>query len=258
MSDPNNIYPTDRNRTDLDLDQVRGDSGASRQVLSESEGIGSEDTVVERRDFRIRVADTRGRRSKVSLLIERMYSWRGYQTGTAKELPQNPHHITLVASRNDEVFGTITVGLDSSLGLTVDELYRDELDAIRAEGRSVCEFVKLAVDFNYGTKDALASLFHLAYMYAHRINCCDDIVIEVNPRHMVYYKRMLGFTQAGPERTCERVSAPAVLLRLPCTYAAEQIARHGGHKADGARSLYPYFFSSQEEAGLCARIQHLA
>jgi hypothetical protein len=257
MGDLNDI-PVDSRKNNAEADQRRGASDPVLARSSETERVGSDDSVIERRDFRIRLADTRGRRSKVSLLIERMYSWRGYQTSTAKELPQNPHHITLVASRSDEVFGTLTVGLDSSFGLTVDELYREEINVIRAEGRRVCEFVKLAVDFNYGTKDALASLFHLAYMYAHRINRCDDIVIEVNPRHRVYYKRMLGFTQAGPERTCERVSATAVLLRLPCTYAAEQIAQHGGHKTEGARSLYPYFFSTQEEAGLCARLQRLA
>jgi hypothetical protein len=95
-------------------------------------------------------------------------------------------------------------------------------------------------------------------MYAYRLNHADDIVIEVNPRHVAYYKRMLGFTQAGAQRMCERVSAPAVLLHLPCSYAAEQIARHGGHQTSEGRSLYPYFFSTKEEEGLCGRLERLA
>jgi hypothetical protein len=253
-----------------DPQRVCADSGTMRPFSREVMRAGSEDALIERRDFRIRVADTQGHRSNVSLLIERMYSWRGYQTNTAKVLKQTPNHITLVASRNEHSFGTLTVGLDSASGLVGDELYRPELDAIRAEGRTVCEFGKLAVDPEYGTKDVLAALFHLAFMYAYRINHCDDIVIEVNPRHVVFYKRMLGFVQAGPERTCERVSAAAILLRLPCAYAAAQITRYGGTYAAeqldgqaaagnrGTRSLYPFFFSVNEEEGLCARLQRLS
>jgi hypothetical protein len=218
---------------------------------------GNEEVLVERQDFRIRVADTQGERSKVSLLINRMYSWRGYQTIDAGPAAAAANQITLVASRLDDWFGTITVGIDSPSGLLVDELYREEIDAIRAKGRSVCEFGKLAVADN-NKKDVLASLFHLAFIYAHRIHACDDIVIEVNPRHVAFYRRWLGFAQAGPERTCERVNAPAMLLRLPCAYAAEQIAQHGGHKTEGGRSLYPYFFSEREEEGLCARLKRLA
>ena len=41
----------------------------------------------------------------------------------------------------------------------------------------------------------------------------DYVVIEVNPRHVRYYERMLGFEVIGPERMNPRVEAPAVLLR---------------------------------------------
>lgn len=212
------------------------------------------DAVHEGAEFRIRLADTRGERSKAGLLINKMYSWRGYQTEPAAGLAVRPNQISLVASRDDAVFGTITVGLDSNEGLLVDELYSDEIDVFRAQGRAVCEFGKLAVDPKLGTKDVLAALFHLAYMYAHRLNGVDDIVIEVNPRHVAYYKRMLGFTQLGPQRVCKRVNAPAVLLHLPCRYAAEQIARYGGHQTAEGRSLYSYVFSSKDEQGLCDRL----
>jgi hypothetical protein len=228
-----------------------------RQLSHTPAELNPDDVLHDSTDFRIRLADTRGQRSKASLLINRMYSWRGYQTESVAGLAVRPNQISLVASRDDAVFGTLTVGLDSDEGLLVDQLYSDEIDALRAQGRAVCEFGKLAVDPEYGTKDVLAALFHLAFMYAHRLNHADDIVIEVNPRHVAYYKRMLGFTQAGAQRMCDRVAAPAVLLHLPCRYAAEQIALHGGHRTTGGRSLYPYFFSNQEEEGLCGRLRRL-
>ena len=36
--------------------------------------------VVDRKEFKIRLADTHGQRSSASMLIKKMYSWRGYQT----------------------------------------------------------------------------------------------------------------------------------------------------------------------------------
>ena len=36
--------------------------------------------------------------------------------------------------------------------------------------------------------------------------------MEVNPRHVRYYQRCLGFRQLGEVRQCLRVDAPAVLL----------------------------------------------
>jgi len=41
-----------------------------------------------------------------------------------------------------------------------------------------------------------------------------DAFVEVNPRHVSFYRRAFGFLVASEERMCERVKAPAVLLRL--------------------------------------------
>jgi len=41
-----------------------------------------------------------------------------------------------------------------------------------------------------------------------------DVFIEVNPRHVGFYQRALGFAVAAGERFCERVKAPSVLLKL--------------------------------------------
>jgi hypothetical protein len=74
-----------------------------------------------------------------------------------------------------------------------------------------------------------------------------------------FYRAMLGFEVAGGERTCPRVDAPAVLLRLRLSYAQEQIARYGGHRelATSMRSLYPLGFSPAEEDGIVGRLREL-
>ena len=213
--------------------------------------------VINARRFKLRAADNRGQRAAASMLIDKMYSRRGYDTGFLSDVDE-PNRITLTASDDDgSTLGTIAVGVDSDAGLLVDELYRDELDRARGQGRVVCEFGKLAVDSERASKRVLASLFHLAYIYARLLHDATDVFIEVNPRHAAYYRRMLGFEPAAETRICARVNAPAVLLRLDLAHAGREIARVGGQAelARGERSLYPFFFSEREQGGIAERLR---
>ncbi|MBI2224900.1 MAG: hypothetical protein HYU44_08080 [Betaproteobacteria bacterium] len=206
-----------------------------------------QDYVLERRGYRVSRAGLPDRRTKASMLIERMYSRRGYHTETASTLPHRPTRITLETSRGEELIGTLTLGLDSEEGLLADALYQSEMNGLRATGRKLCEISRLAVDPQYGSKEVLASLFHLAYIYARIIHKATDVLVEVNPRHARFYKRMLSFRQIGQVQTCPRVNAPAVLLHLELAYMDTQIARHAGSRDTHEKSLYPYFFSTCEE-----------
>lgn len=212
------------------------------------------DISLSQQQFKIRLANSEGRRESASLLIKKRYAWRGYDTaGLANE---TPNRITLMADTDNHPIGTLTIGLDSPSGLLVDQLYRDEIDKLRAGGAAVCEFTKLAIDEAMRSKRVLAALFQLAYVFSHRIHGATDVVIEVNPRHIIFYKRMLGFEKLGSERMCARVSAPAVLLHLRLAYATAQIAKFGGTFANipGVRSLYPYFMGLADENGIFERL----
>lgn len=222
--------------------------------IDQAEMSATQELAVEQQKFKIRLANTDDRRGSASLLIQKMYSWRGYQTHNVLE--GQPNRITLVAVANEQSIGTLTLGFDSTIGLLVDDLYKPEIDALRAESRKVCEFTKLAIDERIRSKRVLASLFHIAYVYARNIHQCQDIVIEINPRHVRFYERMLGFKRLGAEKMCDRVHAPAVLLRLDLDYAHEQITKFGGRmeRAIEEKSLYPYFFSQQDEDGISQRL----
>jgi len=184
-----------------------------------------------------------------------MYSWRGYETENVVVSSHNPNRLTLEATIGQRLVGTLTLGLDSEEGLSADELYFDEINEFRRDGRKLCELTKLAVDPQYSSKEILASLFHLAYIYGHKIHKATDLFIEVNPRHAGFYRRMLGLSQIGEERACRRVQAPAVLMHLELDYVNAQISALAGSCQSSERSLYPYFFSKQEEKGLASRLQ---
>jgi len=162
-----------------------------------------------RRLVKIRAADSSGQRSSASILIKRMYETRGYPPANLPDT-NTPDLITLTASEYDAVLGTISIAFDSAAGLLCEQLYPDEIDLLRGRGLRLCEFTKFAVDRVVRSRRVLASLFHVAYIYAHRIRKFDQLLIEVNPRHVRYYEHVLGFTVSGPQRMNLRVKAPAV------------------------------------------------
>jgi hypothetical protein len=222
--------------------------------IDQSQAQSEDTTRFSRQEFKVRLATTEDRRKSASLLIEKMYSWRGYETGA---LNRDPNKITLVAHQDNIVAGTVTLGLDSPKGLVVDELYKAEVDELRAKGRKIAELTKLAVDESSASKSVLAALFHIAFIYAFHIHKYTDFVIEINPRHAFFYKRMLGFNLIGSERMCPRVNAPAVLLHIDLNYIDRKITELGGilPPPPGEKSLYPYGFSKEDEMGIAQRLQ---
>jgi hypothetical protein len=211
--------------------------------------------MVQQQNYKIRLAHSRRSFNSASMLVQRMYLQKGYDIPGMQKMPDR---ITLTASQNGIVAGTITLGIDAGNGLLADENYKQEVDRIRAEGRRVCELTKFAVDQTLGSKRVLAALFNVAYIYGRVLHKQTDVVIEVTPKHAKFYKRMLGFEQMGTERLNSRVNTVGVLLRLEIEYVDRQIERWGG-KADQAedeRSLYPYFFSKEDEEGITQRLLH--
>lgn len=221
--------------------------------IDQSQGLNNLGDESNKQEFKLRLATSEDRRKSASVLIEKMYSWRGYG---ANEVEHDPYRLTLIAYTGDKVAGTLTLGLDSPSGLVVDELYKAEVEPLRQQGRRIAELTKLAVDEALGSKEVLAALFHIAFIYSFHIHKLTDFVIEVNPRHVAFYKRMLGFELLGDERMCPRVGAPAVLLRLDFAYIDREITRVGGQREQAhEKSLYPYGFSKQDELGIARRLQ---
>lgn len=204
--------------------------------------------------YKIRNADSSRQRNSASNLISRMYASRGYLSSALPDDSQ-PSRITLVASDHESTVGTISIGVSSD-SLQVGTLFPDEVDALRQAGSSVCEFTTLAMDHVVRSSRVLGSLFHVAYIYAHRVMDFDTLLIEVNPRHVRFYERMLGFEVMGQRRHCPRVDAPAVLLGIRLGYIREMVERFGGQSqcSPVERSLYPNFFSPAEEESLVRRL----
>jgi hypothetical protein len=221
-------------------------------IATYNSSIGGELLLV-REDFQLRLANSRGRQAESSELVQRMYAWRGYKH-TQGQSTQRAHEATLQTCQGHDVFGTLTIRYDSDAGLAADALYRTELDAYRSAGARVAELTRLAVDPKLGSKEVLGALFHAAYVFCGPLGKIDDVFIEVNPRHVAFYQRMLDFQQAGEPRICPRVDATAVLLHVQVAHVGQQAALFGGRELQGQRSLYPYFCSREEEEQIRRRM----
>ncbi|MFL6675174.1 MAG: N-acyl amino acid synthase FeeM domain-containing protein [Massilia sp.] len=203
--------------------------------------------------FHVRLATSAGRREAASLLLSKMYAWRGYAFEICEH--NDADKITLCAETGGALVGTMSLCLDRTGKLPADENFGDQLAMLRRQGRRLAEPSRLAIDKGV-SKRVFAAMIHISYIYAHNLQRYTDYVIEVNPRHVEFYKRMLGFADFGGERTCSRVGAPAVLLRLPLDVMGAHIRKWSGameqHGAE--RSFYPYFFPIWDEPGITARL----
>lgn len=202
----------------------------------------------ELKDVVFSVVTDDGTHSAACDLINNRYNWRGY--GSAHSIPANRNHTTFVAEVDDDVIGTITLAVDSEEGLAIDRTFAEEAEQIRAEsGVRMCELTKLAFDGQVRSKEVMAGLFHLAFIYGTSASDCTDLFIEVNPRHARFYEMMLGFCEVGLSKLNASVGAPAQLMRLKVDNIRRNICKMAGKaSAAVAHSLYPYFFSLDDES----------
>ena len=209
-------------------------------------------------EYCIGVAADRRSRERAYRLAHNVYKQSGYVSDDTPALgtkfDSDPRTLTLLAETKDgRAAATVTLVFDSSAGLPADELYSPELDRLRAQSRQLVEVTRLAISEEHmHSKVLLVRLFNFIYLFARRVKNFDDFVIEVNPRHVNYYRRLLKFEQIGVERPCPRVQgAPAVLLKLDLALSESEVQLVAGKGASAnQRTLYPHFYAAQDEHGV--------
>ena len=138
-------------------------------------------------DVTIRVVETRKKIEAARELVNDRYAWRGY--GDNHQIPADAHHMTFTAEMGEEVVGTITLAVDSTSGLAIDRAFSAEVGAFRCmPGTKVCELTKFAFSPHIQSKELMAALFHIVFVYGSRTHGGTDLFIEVNPRHVRFYE----------------------------------------------------------------------
>lgn len=203
----------------------------------------------------LRAANSTGVRSDVTALTRKRYEWRGYQAPSDTPKPN-----TMVLSAEDPLTGTPigTIGsrVDGEQGLGCDDAFSDIVDALRARGLQLAEFVGLATEPGSSIA-ALGALFHSAFLFATRVASADYILMEVNPRHRGVYTRSLKFDVLSEVRTCQRASAPALLLgqhRDVLDARAQELVALRKNAPMNSKNIMSYFFTPEEAAGVQQRL----
>ena len=202
--------------------------------------------------FKIRIAKRPSVLQDAIGLLNRRYRQRGYGFQT---LSLSPERMTIVAYEDKQVIGTLTVQLDAGRGMLSDECFKQELDGFRARGASLCEFTKLATAPLSPMPATLASMFHVAFIFAHQISRATHVVVEVNPRHVAFYTRVLGFSAHGTPQSNPRVKAPGVLLVADFEHIGRQLLARDAPGAGEPPPFFSHSFSNTEEEGIRNRIQ---
>jgi hypothetical protein len=158
-------------------------------------------------------------------LVRRRYAWRGYRAPVSDACvkQEDPYKVMLLAENGGRLVGTVTVRPDSKHGLYAEGAYRQEIDHLRRNGHRLGELVKFALEEGADWKNAVNVLMQTTYLVTRVIHRLTDVVIEVNPRHALFYRRALGFVSEAAERFCERAGAPCVLLRLDLALAGRRL-----------------------------------
>ena len=158
-------------------------------------------TLVAMRPDQFRAADA---------LVRKRYAWRGYTLAGHDE--DRDERVTLLAQARGELVGTVTVRPRGPF--FAEHTYAAEIEQLRRAGHRLGEVVKLAVEAGTDWKGALDALVQGAYLVSRVLHALTHVVIEVNPRHVRFYDKVLGFSALARGGVCARVAAPSVLMML--------------------------------------------
>ncbi len=170
-----------------------------------------------------RVLTNAKERAAARAIVRRAYAAQGYDTSDAiSRYLEDDSATTFGLFRDDTLYGTISIVIDSADGLPMDAIYTEELSTWRAGRTRIAEVVQFAVDPDQraGSPFETAPLF--AAVLARAIEArVRHLCISINPKHDRFY-RMLGFEQVGALKHYGSVDAPAIA----CAFYVPNWNRH--------------------------------
>jgi len=241
----------------FDQKKSSGLSMAMKQTMSLYDKGQPLQTKEDKNDFTIKIANTLEEREAVFRLGYQVYLEKGYIKENYNEwLVQNYDSceetiIFIVQDQFKNIAGSVTLLFDKNSKLPVEKIYSEEIKELKKLNPKIAELSRLVISPNYrNSKSILVLLFNYLAIYLHRVKEYDGLVVQVNPRHKIYYKALLSFDEIGREKPCPQVqNAPAVLLFLSTQKYKKEMNRCKSdvNSTGKERTLYPYFLNAEQE-----------
>lgn len=196
------------------------------------------------------VANTRSEREEAYSLVHRVYASQGFTESNESSLWYSIHNALpetvtfLVRNSDGQAVASGTVIPDSPLGLPMERMYVDEVEALRKSGRRVCEInslVSTVTDEGWHSRIVILKVFSAAFAYARNVIGFDDLVCVTSPEHARFYSHVLMLDQVGGLRQDPHANgADSIALRLDVTTAEERFQARYANKSS-TRNLFRFF-----------------
>ena len=213
-----------------------------------------------RRPVRVKLVRSKEEYEQVFRAVASKYQASGYEAATSKSFRFTPYHAlpetaVFAAKLHNDVVATLSAVSDNAvLGLPMEGIYPGEINALRQQGRKLVEVTSLA-DRDLSMREfvpVFVTLMGVMAQFASRQGA-DTWVITVNPRHRLFYQKVMGFVSIGPQRAYPAVQnhpAEAFAVTIPLLAAnspamheqmfgetlPESLLAHSSMSVDAARS----------------------
>lgn len=194
-----------------------------------------------------KIADTRAQRESAFQLVYDAYLCSGLGKPNRWGMRVTPYHLlpmttVFIALHEGEVVLTFTLVSDGELGLPIESVYGEEVACLRDAGFRCGEVSCLAdrrKQLNGEFFPCFIELSRMVVQYSHR-NGLDGLLVAAHPKHGRFYRRLMGFTEIGGEKSYPAVrNRPAVALCL-------DFARLPHHRPDCHKMFFRDPFSSSQ------------
>ena len=168
----------------------------------------------------------------------------GMRIHPANALPQST---VFVAKKGDKVVLTISLLLDSPLGLPMSDDFGEEVSLLRIDQRRFAEVSALAADSDHQQDGmpVVMAMIKTMYLYAKNHLDLDDLLITASPEHAPLYRDLFLFENFGSAKTFSSIEGvPAVPMRLDLHTSEERsLAAYAGQPPE--YNMHGYFYHTE-------------
>lgn len=165
----------------------------------------------------------------------------------------SPYTKTIVVREisSKKIVATVTIVLDTKLGLPLEENYPTQIKNLRSKNRLCAEIISLGfVEEARGSSEILIQLFKFAYLIYHGVYGATDFLIMIKPRHSLFYEKILFFSAIGEQVNCFKINnKPVVLFHLDLEKAQAKAEKASNDefslKKDDCEEIFKSFLRAQ-------------
>jgi hypothetical protein len=139
-----------------------------------------------------------------------------------------PNNVLIIAVKEDEIIGTISLIEDSPIGIPMENVHSEEIVEQRVKRNKFAEVGSLAMKNEYRHSGVTMLLFKAVFIYAYLHRHIDNILIAVHPRVSRFYQESFNFSEIGDVQEYQSLNnAKSVPLCMKVSDAIDTLRAKG-------------------------------